>query len=708
MSMYDQSLNPLGAVPGTLSGFGSGFPLDGGAVFSSDGTKLYEVGSYNNLGVVLTIDVASLQVLGVAPAAPTDPVGTSGYPGTATPFGVDATGMVVGIQNYGISFDDATFVQSYVANQHGFNGSSEFFGNYAGPLAGGTVSSLYVFPPLIPDVWFGQSRGSVDSSQQELTFTSPPSTVPGPVNVKFIYPDGTQMFYPQLFSYSTFPQYAVFTGSSPDGGAPSQVTGYGMPRDASGGTLTVGGNTGTITTTAGQYPPLSGEPYPSSILNYNFPSGSPGWADLQIQTPIGTGTLPKAIYYAKSVTDYQSPDTFTAVLLDAGRNQVYLAAGDHVDVFSTTSNHYAAPLYPAAQGTTRQFSGLALTPDGRQLLITDLLDGSLAVIDPDSPSSTFAIGIAPVDHSDNNCSIGPMYVAATSDHRAFVTTGSLPAVGCPGDGLLYIADLQQKTAAQPPYVRQCLLGNQTPPFTDAFSAQASTDGSYVITGASQYSPACLYSVSGAAYTGVSLPYAIGASIAGDANVLGGWNSLADASGNRLGDVAQPTPLYQSTPASTPAIPRYRSLLNASGSLYYVAYPNYFEVIDVQHARLLIRFSLTETVQNTGSPIAIDSGGRYVYLLTDKGLTVVDLGAAPLAIGHLSQQTAGPGTQVTVRGSGFDASVTATVGGQTTAVSVTDENTLTLTMPAASSGPEDIILTRANGVTYTLENAITLP
>ncbi len=40
--------------------------------------------------------------------------------------------------------------------------------------------------------------------------------------------------------------------------------------------------------------------------------------------------------------------------------------------------------------------------------------------------------------------------------------------------------------------------------------------------------------------------------------------------------------------------------------------------------------------------------------------------------------------------------------------VTDENTLTLTIPSASSGPEDIALRRGDGQTYTLENAVVLP
>jgi hypothetical protein len=85
--------------------------------------------------------------------------------------------------------------------------------------------------------------------------------------LKFIYPDGEQALYPQLFGYSTFPEYALTSGSSPNGGAEGQLIGYGLPQDPSEGTVSVGGNQATITTTKGQYPPLSGEPYHQQFSN---------------------------------------------------------------------------------------------------------------------------------------------------------------------------------------------------------------------------------------------------------------------------------------------------------------------------------------------------------------------------------------------------------------------------------------------------------
>src|SRR5207245_10424330 len=100
--------------------------------------------------------------------------------------------------------------------------------------------------------------------------------------------------------------------------------------------------------------------------------------------------------------------------------------------------------------------------------------------------------------------------------------------------------------------------------------------------------------------------------------------------------------------------------------------------------LRMRFSLSETISNTSTPIAIDLSGRYLYLITASGLTIIDLGEAPLSIGWLSAATASPGTQITVRGSGFNTSTTATVGGQIASVALIDPNTLPLTVPAVSS------------------------
>ncbi len=698
VGLYDSSLNLLSTlVPNNAAA--SGY-FSGNFVFSQDRTSLFEVANSE----ITTFSTTTMSVLGTAPSLVQPTMPTMAYPNG--PVGVDTTGMLFEIQSFGIGFDDSTYFQNYssgtAASQSGVALST-----FNGPLSGGTHITSYSTFNLTPSVWFDSAPAASISNDGNLTFTSPQSSISGPVNLKYLFPDGSQLFAPKYFSYGVTPQYAVFSGSSPDGGAHSQLIGYGLPLDAGGGTLTIGGRTAAITSTAGPGAPVSGQPFPSSLLEYNFPSGTPGFADIEVQTPSGIGTLPHAIYYAKSVKEYTSPDTLNAMLFDTKRNQLYLAAGDHVDVFSISANQFTTPLNPATLGNTKQFSGLALTPDGSELLVTNLLDGSLAVLNPDSPSSTYAIPINPAYNSPyQGCVVGPLSVVATSDQQAFVTTGSLPVNRCSTLGLLYVVNLQSKAVSQPS-ANSC-LGTFAPPLTDASSLSASTNGDYVVidgTGGGESS--CVYSAQADTYT--SIPFVgISMQISGDANVLSNGPRFAYISGNLLGQLALPNALFPdslgSGNGSGPGV-YSQPVFNASGSLYFKPFSNYFEIEDVSHQRLLMRFSLVQTIQNRVVPIAVDSGGRYVFLITGKGLTVVDLGAAPLAIGHLNVQTATQGTQLAIRGSGFDSTMTATIGGVPAATSINDENTLTLTVPATASGPQDIVLTRGDNAKYTLENGL---
>jgi hypothetical protein len=461
-----------------------------------------------------------------------------------------------------------------------------------------------------------------------------------------------------------------------------------------------------------QYPPYTGEPFPSTLLSYTVPPGSPGWADLQVQTPNGTATLPKSVFYAKSVTDYLSSDTFNSVLYDRKRNQVYLSTKDHIDVFSMSSLKYVSSLTPAILGSKSQFTGLAMTPDGKLLLAANLLDGSLAAIDPDNPTNTYAIAVAEFTGT-NNCTVGPQYVTATNNGLAFVITGSSPGItSCPTEGNPYMVNLVSRTSAYLPNLSACSLYLHYP-FTTSFGADSTLDGSLVVFGAGTYGKGCIYSVASNTYTqdGTSTS-SFPASISGDGNIIGSGTVLDDQTGVNVGRLALPVVYYsgtsnQSSENAFPANALLNPRLNDSGSLYFWPYPNYFEITDVPTGRLRLRFSLAETVQNAVTPLALD-GMHDVFLITNQGLTVVDLGSSPLSIGHLSPSTASGGTSVQVRGSGFAIGIAAQVGGQNANVTFTDENTLTLTMPSLSSGIYNLTLTNVDGSTYALQSAIKVP
>jgi large repetitive protein len=80
---------------------------------------------------------------------------------------------------------------------------------------------------------------------------------------------------------------------------------------------------------------------------------------------------------------------------------------------------------------------------------------------------------------------------------------------------------------------------------------------------------------------------------------------------------------------------------------------------------------------------------------------------PLGIGTVSPASASAagGTILTIRGSGFQSGAAVTIGGKTATVNLKDMNTLTLTTPALSIGPQQITITNPDGETVTLDAAI---
>jgi hypothetical protein len=715
-ALFDGNFNQLGFLPGDGGAIGAGtIPIQnllaGGFVFSPDGQTIYEETESTAIPLILSIDVATQQAVTLSPAMAVDPVMVELSPPfyMPAPFAVDSSGMLLGIQYHGIAFDDATVNLNYSSLDAGSPTLMQHMSLYSGPLAGGTASSGFGNGFFVtPAVYYGNLMGTATLSSDLLTITSPPAQSAGAVDVKMLFPDGIEVFDPQFFTYGTKIQDAIISGGSPQGGAAGKLDAFGLPLDPSQDTVTIGGHNATVTSIVTQYPPFTGE-QTDMYLSYTLPSGSPGLADLTITTPNGTDTLPKSFFFAKSVNDYATADSPTFVLYDKTRNQLYLSAGNHIDVFSLASNSFTTPLQPPAASTKKQYEGLALTPDGKYLLATNLTDYSLAVIDPDNPSSAFAVPVATGGASLGwPCPVGPLFVAADNLGNAYVVTGG--AIGpsaCGPGGYEAIVSLTSKTSTL-----------MKAPGCDVWGyggyLGSTADGTLVaITGGGGYGTFQIYvPAQGSCIPSANPAQSDGVTVAADGNVIGMQRAFVNPSGNIIGQFAYPQVYYPSaTGASFYNYSPYADgalqnpTLNDPGSLYYWAYPSYIDIVDVQHGTPALRFGLTETVTNTVSPMAIDSSGQRIFLITNKGLTIVDLGNAPLSVGHISETSSFPGNQVEVRGSGFESGITATLGGIPASLTFTDAETLTLTVPSANPGPQDLVLTNPDSTMYTLQNAV---
>src|SRR6202007_76008 len=88
--------------------------------------------------------------------------------------------------------------------------------------------------------------------------------------------------------------------------------------------------------------------------------------------------------------------------------------------------------------------------------------------------------------------------------------------------------------------------------------------------------------------------------------------------------------------------------------------------------------------------------------TNSGITMMVLNTVPLSIGNLQPSFGSPsgGATVTIRGSGFQAGATVTVGGVQVATTYVDQNTLTTVLPVLPVGWQDVTVSNTNGVSYT--------
>ena len=703
LQLYDANLSVLGSIPPGA--------FDTGVVFSLDGSTIYVVADNFGIPAIFTVDAKTLTFVGMAPAYATIPPCCELSPPYVieTPFAVDSTGLIFGAADQGIALDDSNYFEALFppANLPIFD---KVLTPDVGPVNASTVVQVETSPfDAIPDAWFGSQRATNESllNGGALQLAAPISSQPGPVNVKLIQPNGIQIFDPLAYSYGPAPLFLSGDSGSPSGSGSADIIALGVPADPSAIQVSIGGASASI---------ISAKSFSNSAINnaltafpevdikVNLPAGSPGLTDVTVSTANGTATLPKAFHFLQGVTDYPSADTFEAILYDRFRKQIYLSAGDHVDVFSVSSGKFLVPFQLPSVNGFKQFAGMALTPDGSQLVVANLRDGSVAIVNPDSPAGAKAAAVAPSFPGTDGppCYIGPAYVATTSNGKAFVVFGGFSAINCGPGGPVYELDLSTLAVSSPPY--GCGNGSFVSSTRDgsilAFGGSISAGGVWAL-----YNAATNSCVSGSFYQ----PY--GAAASGDGNLFAAGFRITDVQANVLNLMALPDPYYPGqfvgAPLGNSVLPQMEEKMNDSGSLLYVPFANSVDILDMQHATLRRRVSLQEQIPQVADALAIDPAGKSIFLITNKGLTLVDLDATPLSIGSVLPANTSVGNSITIRGSGFLQTTTAKLNGVSVSLTFIDENTLQLTAPSLSSGSVQIQLTNPDGSSYTLDDAFTI-
>ncbi len=714
VQLLDGSLNSKGAYASSSVN---------GILFSRDGQFLYVSENAGAPPVITVLDGHSLNPIGQVPDL--------WIAGRRTEIeDVDATRLLFGIANRGLSFIDAASPSPLPAAASVFAAPPTVQPS-EGPNAGGTATVLagQNFGATAQVLFGAQAAANAGvTSNTQIDTTSPPSASSGAVNVTAYFPGGWLSLAPDAFSYGPQVLQVLPNAGNPAGGDTLQIYGYGFGSDATKINIKIGGAIATVQKTENvtSIAPSLGldATYPFSLerITLQTPAGTAGKADIAITSPAGSTTAAKSFQYLQSENFYAKLAFDKFVSYDQPRQWVYLSDIDHVDVFdlATAAFHGTALEPPGGPPPNGQIRGLALTPDGTQLVIADFGAQNIYLLNPDNGSGT-SIAVGGVAGFTNS---GPARVAATSTQNVFV--GLSAESGSSGACASCLGQLN--LTASPPTIQPATQPEVTS-LTGAPLVQANGTGSqiFVAFASAPGGPLALWNA--------STPNQFSTLIANDsASDLGAAadgttfalqvNGTTEIRAADLSLVAVPaTPELMQIPArvQVPGV-----TLHPSGALVYQPFltgssgtagvKGGVDILDAHTGvlRLRILFSqqfMTDVDGLHGSFLAIDENGQRLFAITSKdgtaqnaGLTVLKLASVPLGIGTVTPFSgpAAGGTTIAIRGSGFQTGVTVTIGGKPATVTLKDMNTLTVNTPALTVGAQRITITNPDGETISLD------
>ncbi|MGB7498101.1 MAG: IPT/TIG domain-containing protein [Candidatus Acidiferrum sp.] len=711
--LLDASLNLLGS-------YSSAGPA--GLVFSRDGQSLYVDEPYGSASVVTVLSTSTMQPVAQVPDMPIQGIPTSIEE-------VGANFNLVGLNNRGVSFLDASQPGSLPQTAPMFS-SVPSAQPSEGPNTGSTAVTLAGTNfSASPQVRFGGTNpvnATTSVSASQLRVSSPPSVDNGPVNLTAYFSNGWLAVAPSAFSYGPVVLHVFPNAGKPQGGDTVTVLGYGFGASTGSVTATIGGNAAAVQNVqslpsfAAAFGLASNYPFALECLTLTTPAGSSGKADLTIHSAVGSTTAAKAFQYVTASQTYPNSGLYKFVLYDQSRQHLYLSATDHVDVFDLKAQAFVTPIDPPPNGPPPDagLRGLALTPDSSQLVIADFGAQSVYLVNPDGAAyNGTAVSVGGVAGFPAS---GPARVATTSAQTAFVslsgegsTTGSCN--GCLGQLNLLATPPAFQPAPQPEV--SSLTG------TPLLQADAAGDLAYLAGPVALWNAATpnVFSLSTASDAATDLV----TSADGTIFSMRTANSM-EIRGPDLSLFSTPTAAELESISNRVNVPGIA--IHPSGALTYEPFltgpppaappatsiRGGVDIRDAHSGQLRLRVYLPEpfAMLNTdidglhGGFLTTDENGQRLFALTTSGLSILQLANVPLGIGTLAPSfgSASGGTGVTVRGSGFQTGIKATLGGKSMTVTLTDMNTLTFTTPAVSEGPQQLILTNADGESVTLDAA----
>jgi hypothetical protein len=376
------TLADLGEFP-NVPGYSAVLSQDGSTLYSTDleaNMLAWDSTTFAQEGWIPNFDVVDLQQTIVASS-------------------IDETGLIFGPIGHGVAFLDSTTISQ---GQQGTQFNIGFLSPDTGPLTGRTALQTEVLTGVpVPSittgtVYIGNAGASnVSLSASSFTGNTPPATAGGAADFTVVLPDNSIRMMPEDFSYGPTIVEVSTNASSAEGGAQGVIFGYGFGQQPSDAQVTIGGQSAAVTQVIPNASATFPYPFPMEAVLFTVPPGTSGTvSDVTVATANGSATASGAFHYIPAVQSYPLPgaslmqgiyDPFQAVLYFTDRTQI--------DVFSPTSESWLAPIaLPNTDGGT-SLVGIALSPDGNTMAVSDAGHNQIYVLNPGSTNAVKTFGV---------------------------------------------------------------------------------------------------------------------------------------------------------------------------------------------------------------------------------------------------------------------------------------------------------------------------
>jgi hypothetical protein len=309
----------------------------------------------------------------------------------------DNTGLLAGPMEEGVGFVDTTALRT------GPVGSEFTVVAPLNPATGSTAGGTQIewqddsqMANMTAAYFAGNPATSISQTSTEFYATTPAGS-PGPADLYALAADGGMFIAPEGFSYGPTILEVTPGAATAEGGGTGVVYGYGfgsttynspVPSDLQ---ITIGGKSAAVTAYAGNAYNVDLPPFPLEGVAYTIPSGAAGTSpDVAVTSSSGTATISGGFQYLPSTQQFPvSGASLVQGIYDSTRDIYYFTDASQIRVFSRTQGQWLTPIqFPAApSGASHRFWGIALSPDGSKLAVSDNGAAVIYLIDPDSTTS---------------------------------------------------------------------------------------------------------------------------------------------------------------------------------------------------------------------------------------------------------------------------------------------------------------------------------